>query len=749
MEIYHKRLLSILTALTLVFYLSTTAGLYLWLARNPHNQVEWGDLALPWHWRDLRARLGDTAILDAQENLEQRDYASAYSHLRGGLARSPGNARGRVLLAQLIAGSDPLRALELMEEGLPYSAHDIGCLRELASLYQQHQALTRGLAAFDRLLASPGQGALPEDARNFLVNTRAEFLLAAGRPAEALQTLTASEAPPPAHPEAGSARQLIMISALLRLGRAKEARPLLEQALAGPGPARPEVIRLEAEFCLACNDADHLGSALRRLKAVMPADDPQPYLFAFSCWHRLRRPLLREAAETEFYQYFGTNERALQLFAVLLGSLDLDDTIRRVRSRAMAAGWSGFAYQVHLTEALLRRGDFEQASRLLREWEGSTEKLAAPQRFYPEFVKRLTRVAATGTDEQAEALARLLAENRALIQPALYELTVGLLMQWGRLELSHRVLHLALASYPYSDPLLARQAAVEQRLAVARPAEAAVAVSEPAVTPLPATAKEALAALDSLLQQDSLGAARDLLGRIRRDNPAWLPDQEAPLAVREIQLLLSAADAGASRALIRQYLARHLGDDDAALALVTLAQNLAARQRTAEARLLHDEILTSSGTAPRVAAALRSLGLPDDLKEELAGRETALRALDRWLDAGQWSQAERLLERLRGSPPDWAAEARIDLRAREVRLRLGLEQKPAALLAFREIVLPSGAARFAAFRLVRDYRAKGEPLRALLLAEETVRLLPGDKAAEKLLQEARAGLPPPELPPEP
>ena len=114
-----------------------------------------------------------------------------------------------------------------------------------------------------------------------------------------------------------------------------------------------------------------------------------------------------------------------------------------------------------------------------------------------------------------------------------------------------------------------------------------------------------------------------------------------------------------------------------------------------------------------------------------------LAELDALASAGKWAEAEKALKRVRDNPPDWAA-ASLDLRTREVRIRLGLDQRPLALATLKELVLKSGAPRSAAFALVREMSSRGERESALLLAREIVRLLPGDAAAARLVQEVEA-----------
>jgi hypothetical protein len=261
---------------------------------------------------------------------------------------------------------------------------------------------------------------------------------------------------------------------------------------------------------------------------------------------------------------------------------------------------------------------------------------------------------------------------------------------------------------------------------------------------LAGTVGETLAALDALLERDSLVPARDLLRRLRQTNPTWLGANAAAVAVREIELAFATEGALASRNQVRHFLAS-FPSDSAALSLVNLARKFLARQRMADARVLHDEVKTARGDSDRVAAALRDLKLGDDLQDVLANRETTLRALDEWMSRGQWLEAETLLGRLQKSAPPWATEARVELQVREVRLLLELGKKPPALQVFRELAGKPGPARVAAFRLVRDYVVAGESARAVLLTEEAARLLPGEPAVDRLKREVQVALPPPEI----
>jgi hypothetical protein len=245
--------------------------------------------------------------------------------------------------------------------------------------------------------------------------------------------------------------------------------------------------------------------------------------------------------------------------------------------------------------------------------------------------------------------------------------------------------------------------------------------------------------LDELLAKDALAAARDLIRAIRTQKPAWLPAIESALAVREVELAYLTLDQIASRTAARAFLDRYRGEAEV-LALVAVVGRLAARGQSADARLLFDEVTSASAASARVQVALRDLNLGTDAAAAL-DQPAALAALDGQILGQKWAEADRLLKQLREAPPAWAASAITEIRTREVQVKLGLDQRPLAMAAFKELVGRSGAPRSAGFKLVRDLLARGENQSALLLAREVSRLLPGEPAATRLLREAETPLP--------
>jgi len=738
-EIYHRRLFLGLAALALAAWLLAVTALFFWLDRQPRNQVGWIDLAAPWRWSGLRAKRGDTAVLGALDAIKERDYTTAFYNLRVGLSRSPGNVEGRLTLARLMAGYEPAQAVALMEEGLKHSSGDPRFIAGLLGFYAAFQMQSRGLEVVEGLLQATPAKTLPAETRRTLERARVGLLLQLGRQSEAAAAFAAIA--PPADAAGQAALAALEVELLQRTGRGAEARVQLDRLLAAPVVAAG-TWRQAAEVAVALGDADLLLSALRRLKAETP-ETPGPYLLGFQAWHRMKRPSYRDAAEQEYYRLFRDNDGALQALAALAVNLDLPEVVARAQRVAAGARLSQFAFQVHQTEVYLRRGEIEDATRHLRAWENNIDTLKTPQRFHPEFIKRLTRAAFAGTPDQVTFLLAHLTAARGQAQVPVYQLAATVLQQAGNPAGAAEVVRGGLQFYPRSEPLLVAQKQLAETLAATAAAPAAdKAAATPAVSLilLPANAGEARQQLETMLQQDSLAAVRDLARAIRVQKPAWLPALDVELTAREVELAYLTLDQIASRTAARAALDRHRGETDVLL-LVQVVQRLAARGRLEEARLLAEEIGAAPAATVRVQQALRALNLADDVAATVATQTLALAALDRSILAQEWAQADRLLKQLRDKPPAWLTAGVTEVKVREVQVRLGLDQRPLALAALKELVSKGGASRGAAFKLVRDLLARDEPESALVLAREIGRLLPGDTAATRLIREAEAPRP--------
>ena len=552
-EVFHRRLLIAAGTLAVGGYLLAATALFLWLDRLPHNQVGWTDIAAPWRWAELRTRRGDTAVQAGLEALARREFSDAFYQLRVGLARSPGNVEGRLALVRLFAGHDPSRALALLEEGLTHAPGDEKLLATLFDFYSALQVHDRALETVDRLLAARPSGR----AAFLLQRARVSLLLKLQRHADAGVALEAL--PLPSDPADAAGREVLNLQLLLQTGRLEDARRRVGDLLAG-NETPPAVLRQCGEVAVALADADLVQSVLRRLRARDP-ESPGPYLYAVQAWHQMNRLTLREAAEQDYFHLFGANDGALQALAALAVGLDLPDLVNRARQVAASSRLSQFAYRVHLTEIALRRGDIGTAMRSLRDWEGGVETLAPPQRFYPEFIRRLARAAFAGTPDQTIHLLSHLGANRFQARLQTYDLAATVLEQAGHVPAADQVARAGLQVFPYSAPLLATSRRLEEgRTVLAKAAEGAAAPGP--VPVLPASGEETMAALDMQLAADDLTAARDLLRSVRARQPAWQAAFEGEFAVRDVELAFLAFDGLTGRTAARTYLERHRSEAD-------------------------------------------------------------------------------------------------------------------------------------------------------------------------------------------
>lgn len=99
-----------------------TAGAY-WYFKSVRGlkTMTYKDVIQPTHWSNIREALGDLYIEEAGAALKRGEADLAHRLYRIGVARSPGNATGRISLAQLyVAFRRPELAEDVLIGGLPY-----------------------------------------------------------------------------------------------------------------------------------------------------------------------------------------------------------------------------------------------------------------------------------------------------------------------------------------------------------------------------------------------------------------------------------------------------------------------------------------------------------------------------------------------------------------------------------------------------------------------------------------------------
>ena len=144
---------TIITAAT--GWLGLTSAAYLFVKyQRGFSDVRFADiLALPIHPQRYQLSRGDFFIKSAQEQLKAQKYGEAFSSLRIGISKSPGNKEGRLLLVQFYgAWKRPDLAQQTLLDGLPYQRNDQDYLKLLFTFLLQRQEDARTLSIAKDLL---------------------------------------------------------------------------------------------------------------------------------------------------------------------------------------------------------------------------------------------------------------------------------------------------------------------------------------------------------------------------------------------------------------------------------------------------------------------------------------------------------------------------------------------------------------------------------------------------------------------
>lgn len=733
--IYWKRLLAICVVGAGVFYFGAVTALYARWKRVPENRVTWTAIAsAPWRWEELRVLRGETAVAAGLKSLRDRRFSEALFSLRAGVARSPRNVDGRLALAELLgAAGETTEAIRLLEDGVRLIPGSDPLLRALTGVYANGGAWRRLGTLLDEQLAEQNAANLTPAVRQRLLLQRAAVWLETGRADEALKVVRANKA----GATGSDARQWLLheLVALRRLDRAGEADALYNapetRAMPRGGP------RVELSIARERSDIPAVETALRQLKAIDP-DGFESLLIAYRTWHELGRTTLRLAVAQEIMDFKGRDESALQRLAKLLVELGDKDDLEQVRLVAIGQRFNAFAFDVGLTEIALAESRWDDALRSLAAWESGIDRLPGNQRAYPDLVRRLTRAAFSANTGDIAALMSHAESMRGILPPAVYLQSVRLLERAQRPAVALDLVRVALRRYSFNDELVDQEA----RLARVVAAQVSVAEQKPALrAEVGAPALEvALKEIDSSITRGELDAAMSQIRAWKAASPTPERAQERAIGLREVRVGLLRDDPAAARFVIRRFLERNPGTEDA-LTLLALAQELLAAGKAAAGQLLQTEVATARLSAPEVASALEAQGFAG---AGLVSAEETRRSLAAAFAAQEYDRAAQLVRLVRRASPEWLGAIEPELALAELRARALAGQVPSAVLALRDILRRTDGSRTAAFEFVRQLARDGQAEAARALADEALRLRPGDENAkalgpevEKLLAEKR------------
>lgn len=608
-------------------------------------------------------------------------------------------------------------------------------LQTLFATYTAQQAATRALDQAEQLLAPGYSPLLPADARFYVGAIRASLLSEAKRLHEAERVLEDIRTLAHSADEKSTWHRL-KVDVLMRRGQLTEAKVWLHEHIS-ENSSRLDELKISAELAIAQMDEEALAVALRRLKLLSP-DLVGARLYALRAWQRTGNQARVKAELEEYFRLFSSDDNALQALAATAVILEQPETIRRAARVAAASRLSTFAYQVHLTELSLREGNAEGAFRQLLEWEPRLQSLKPEQLFYPIFISRLVRSCQKGEQGQSRLLLSALAEGRGQAQSAIYLLAVDSLERSGRIPEAREVTTAGLKLYPACDRLRETDSRLARIASASADANTNPAGESGPI--LPSTREDALLRIDDYLSAEKPDQARQLMHAVREFKPDWVEQSTAAFELRDIALDLQAGDQLTARNRLNGYIDHNHAVGEL-LPIVVMARGQLARNHPTEARLLHDILGAHPGLPGSVIEANNALRLPDLAEVPVITPAAALSELEACLAGHKSVEAERWLTYLREKHPAWVTMNHLSFTVHEVQVRLLLDQHPLAVALLKELVVPGGASRSGAFKLVRDLMARGERADAHLLAQEVVRLLPGEAAAAKLLKETEAATP--------
>lgn len=135
------RLLVLVLGAFLGAWITLPTGVYLWVKYwRGFSDVKFSYIILPNRWKEYGKARGDFYIKQAKEEISDQNWADAIHHLRVGVAASPGNTEGRLILSQFftIIGRIEM-AQKTLVDGIPYARDDKEYLKSLFGFLLQYQ----------------------------------------------------------------------------------------------------------------------------------------------------------------------------------------------------------------------------------------------------------------------------------------------------------------------------------------------------------------------------------------------------------------------------------------------------------------------------------------------------------------------------------------------------------------------------------------------------------------------------------
>ena len=188
-----RQALITLVVLALVAWLGAACSAYLFVKYSRgFSEVKFTHMLLmPWKLDEYREARGEFLIGQGNIELKDQKYREAFYSLRVGVALSPKNREGRMLLAQFyVAWQRPDLARRILLDGLEYNQGDIEYLKALFAYLLQQQSDFELVTITTGLLATAGPTPQIDERIRLIASARATALFFRGNYDESEDTLT-------------------------------------------------------------------------------------------------------------------------------------------------------------------------------------------------------------------------------------------------------------------------------------------------------------------------------------------------------------------------------------------------------------------------------------------------------------------------------------------------------------------------------------------------------------------------------
>lgn len=397
MRIRWQTLVPLLAGLTGVGYGALVTGVYVFVKyQRGFTDVAYLDLLWPGRWARYRTTSGDHLIAVGEQQLGTGDWQGGFAHLRAGVAKSPGNRRGRLLLHELfLARKRPDLAEQILLDGLPLLQQDPEYLQVLFHhlLQEQKDDLVRQLA--DQILTSAD---CPSSARSVAAMAAASAGYFRGNydQAEAILTRYRLSLTPEGR----------LLTAQIDWDRGYRDLALVEiRALAQDFPtSEPGLVQLGSWLrASGANDEYRRLCVLRRLAAP---DRPEPRVAFLYALHEEGAQSELAAETGALLRDFAQDEAALTSLAEFASNTGDPALARRIYDHCRAHGLAWDAPAFLMVEARIVAGDYRGALELSHTLLGENPAWA---KRYHTLLNSLQAIAYFGLHDRASA--RLYLEN--------------------------------------------------------------------------------------------------------------------------------------------------------------------------------------------------------------------------------------------------------------------------------------------------------------------------------------------------